>query len=130
MVQLKGSEKTILIADDSAAQRRFLEILLGLDGYTIVTFEDGLEVIGYIQKHTPDLIIVDINMPYMSGLEVCETCKEVCETTPVIILTNRTDGATEAMAKQVKADAFVTKPLMGNGFRRLVEKLLYPALVN
>jgi DNA-binding response OmpR family regulator len=127
MAWVKSSKKTILIADDSAAQRRFLEILLGLDGHTVVTLEDGLAVIHYLQDHTPDLIIVDVNMPYMNGLEVCEACKAVREETPVIILTNLGDRDTEALAKQAKADAFITKPLLGSGFRCLVQQMLFVA---
>jgi CheY-like chemotaxis protein len=125
---LKPDTKTILVADDSAAQRRFLEILLGAEGYRVVTMEDGLEVVTYLETNTADLIIVDVNMPYMNGLEVCEACKAALAGTPVIVLTGMHDDKTAMMARQVKADAFVTKPLLGNGFRRLVEKMLYPTL--
>lgn len=124
---MRGSaaeRKTILVADDSAAQRRFLEILLTAAGYRVVTMEDGLEVITYLAEHHPDLIILDVNMPYMNGFEVCEVCKARLAHTPVIVLTSLDDAATRQMAEQVRADAFVTKPLLGNGLRRLIDQML------
>lgn len=116
----------ILIADDSAAQRRFLEILLNMDGHQVTTVEDGLEAMAYLQANRPDLIIVDVNMPYMNGIELCENIKGELEYSdiPVIVFTNMDDEATKQLAELAQADAFVQKPLIGKGFRQLVSQML------
>jgi CheY-like chemotaxis protein len=126
MSNTSSSGKTVLVADDSAAQRRFLEILFGLDGHTVVGFEDGLEALTYIQSNSPDLIVMDVNMPYMTGLEVCQSIKgeATLRNIPIIILTSLDDSITEEMALLAQADAFIKKPLIGKGFRMLANELL------
>ena len=118
--------KHILIADDSAAQRRFLEILLTMDGHRVVSVEDGLEAMAYVQETRPDLIIVDVNMPYMNGIELCENLKGelAYNNIPVIVFTNMDDEVTRQLAELAQADAFVQKPLLGKGFRQLVSDML------
>ena len=126
MSNASSSGKTVLVADDNAAQRRFLEILFGFDGHTVVSFEDGLEALEYVQQTTPDLIVMDINMPYMTGIEVCQSLKSVAQLRqiPVIILTSLDDIATQDMVLMAQADAFIKKPLIGKGFRLLANELL------
>ena len=115
----------ILVVDDSAAQRRFLDIMLTLDGHRVTCLEDGLEAMTYLQSGSPppDLMIVDVDMPYMSGLELCETLRGF-SSLPVIVLTSMNDEATQRLARLAQADAFVTKPLLGQGFRKLVGDML------
>lgn len=116
--------KTILIADDNAAQRRFLELLLTMDGHSVKVVEDGLEALEVIEKEPLGLLISDIHMPYMTGLELCKEVKERKPGLPVILLTSMEDEATEQQAKAAKVDAFFRKPVVGKGFRELVGKFL------
>lgn len=116
--------KTILIADDNAAQRRFLELLLTMDGHQVKVVEDGLEALEVIQKEPFGLVISDIHMPYMSGIELCKEVKELKPNLPVILLTSMEDEATEKLAKAAKVDAFFRKPVVGKGFRELVGRFL------
>ena len=126
MPSISPSGKTVLIADDSAAQRRFLEILFNLDGHKVVSFENGYEVLDYVQNHRPDLIVLDVHMPYMNGTEVCQNIKDDARlrNIPVILLSSLTDTMTEEMIYSAAADAFLQKPLIGKGFRRLVQDYL------
>jgi CheY-like chemotaxis protein len=116
--------KTILIADDNAAQRRFLELLLTMDGHSVKVVEDGLEALEIIQSESFALVISDIHMPYMTGIELCQEIKELRPNLPVVLLTSMEDEATEKLARAAKVDAFFRKPVVGKGFRELVGRFL------
>lgn len=120
------SGKSILIADDSAAQRRFLEMLLGLDGHAVIAARDGGEVVALAAERLPDLIVLDVTMPFADGVKVCAQLKSLdgLEEVPVIILTSRTDETTRDRAQAAGADAVVHKPLLGKSFRGLVNGFL------
>lgn len=116
--------KTILIADDNAAQRRFLELLLTMDGHTVKVVEDGLEALEVIQSEPVSLVISDIHMPYLTGIELCKEIKKLQPNLPVVLLTAMEDEATEKQAREAKVDAFFRKPVVGKGLRELVGRFL------
>ncbi len=117
---------TILVADDEPAVRTLLEMILGSDGHTVISVADGKEALTYLKDNTPDLIVLDINMPFMSGLDVCSRVKRIkrFQNTPVVILTAMNDQRTRDAATGVKVDLFVNKPLTGKNFRKTVQDLL------
>ena len=117
---------TILIADDQAGQRAVLDMLLTLDGYEVVAKEDGRETLEYLQDHTPGLIILDINMPHMNGIEICTRIKRIkrLNNVPVVILTGLKDEKILTEARLAKADRVIHKPLEGKDFREVVKDLL------
>jgi len=117
---------TILIADDIAGQRMVLDMLLSIDGYEVHMVEDGLAALDFLKYHTPDLVILDVVMPNLGGLEVCGRMKRVSrlKDVPVIILTAHRDDHVVAEAKYVKADALIYKPLEGKDLRLKVRELL------
>jgi CheY-like chemotaxis protein len=116
----------ILIADDEQGQRVLLELLLSADNYQVTALSDGRDVLAYLQKHTPDLVVLDIKMPYIDGLQICDRMKRVqrLKNVPVVIVTALKDEQTAAMIKWVKADAVVYKPLSGKNFRETIKRLL------
>jgi len=118
---------TILIADDENGQRVVLDMLLTLDGYDVVAKEDGRETLEYLQDNTPDLIILDINMPQVDGVEVCNRIKRIrrFKDVPVIILTALKDKRILTEARLAKADRVIQKPLEGKDFRELIKDLLH-----
>lgn len=117
---------SILVADDVEGQRLILEMLLSVDGYEVVTVPDGKAALDYLKEHTPDLAILDVKMPYISGIDVCARMKRIprLKEIPVIILTALRDEATLRMAKASNADLFILKPLEGKDFRSSVRELL------
>ncbi len=121
-----NSAISILVADDIEGQRLVLEMLLSVDGYQVVTVPDGKAALDYLKEQTPDLAILDVKMPYISGLDVCARMKRVprLKDIPVIILTALRDDATMRMAERSKADLVVLKPLEGKDFRGTVSDLL------
>ncbi|AZI43172.1 response regulator [Deinococcus psychrotolerans] len=117
---------TILVADDEPAIRTMLEVILSADGHEIVAVADGKSALEYLQTHTPDVMLLDINMPYMDGFEICSRVKRIkrLRNTPVLLLTAMDDDHTRDHAKLVGADDIVSKPLSGKNLRGRITHLL------
>ena len=117
----------ILVADDQAGQRVVLDMLLSLDGYNVVLKENGRETLEFLQDNTPNLIILDIAMPELDGIEVCNRVKHIrrFKNVPIIILTGLKDEQTLTEAKLARADKVIQKPLEGKDFREVVKDLLH-----
>ncbi|HKI57631.1 MAG TPA: response regulator [Trueperaceae bacterium] len=119
----------ILVADDAEGQRMLLEMLLSADGHEVHAAADGREALAYLKVETPDLAVLDVAMPFITGIDVCHRMKRVprLKRVPVIILTALTDERTREMARMARADAVVPKPLEGKDFRATVTDLLAAA---
>lgn len=103
--------KKILAVDDDPCMRDLLRLHLSSAGYEVTTAEDAVEALKVVLRQPPDALIVDINMPYMNGLEFVATLKQDAHTRPipVLFLTARHD-ADEAVRK-CGAIACLKKPL-------------------
>lgn len=117
---------TVLIADDDAGHRSVLDMLLSLDGHEVVAVGNGREALEWLREHTPDVAILDVNMPHVGGIDVCDRMRKVSRlrSVPVIILTALRDERTRTLAKMAKADLVVAKPLEGKDFRATVSQLI------
>ncbi|MFA5550089.1 MAG: response regulator [Trueperaceae bacterium] len=117
---------SILVADDLAGQRLILEMLLSVDGYNVTAVEDGKAALEYLRGNTPDLAILDVKMPYLTGIEVCDRMKRIprLKHVPVIILTALRDEDTLQRARDSQADDVIMKPLEGKDFRQTVKDML------
>ncbi len=116
----------VLIAEDLESHRTLLDLVLASEGYELAMVEDGKEALEWLQTHTPDLVILDVNMPLLSGLEVAERIRRVTRLreVKVILLTALRDAATREGARLAKADALIMKPLEGKDFRGIVRSVL------
>ena len=116
----------VLIADDQEGHRKLLDLLLSIDGYDITMVEDGREALSWLQKHTPDLAILDVSMPFVTGLEVADRIRRVSRLkgVKIIVLTAARDERTRELARLANVDALVLKPLEGKDFRALVRDVL------
>lgn len=103
-----------------------LEMLLSIDGYDVTTVEDGKAALEHLKQHTPSLAILDVKMPFMTGIEICGRMKRIprLADVPVVILTALRDEGTMRAALEAKADAVILKPLEGKDFRETVRHLL------
>ncbi len=117
---------TVLIADDSEPIRSLLEMILSASGHTVVQVEDGRAALVYLKDNTPDLMILDVTMPFIDGIEICGRVKRISrlKATPVIILTAHTDEDSRRRALAAGADAFVNKPLAGKNLRQTINDML------
>jgi two-component system KDP operon response regulator KdpE len=99
----------ILVVDDEPQIRRTLRTTLSFHGYVIIEAATGEEALDLIRKQKPDLVLLDVNLPGISGIE---TCREIRRTTdaPIIMLTVRSAERDKVVALDAGADDYVTKP--------------------
>lgn len=109
--EVTSGKKTILVVEDNEEVRKFINEILEED-YTIVDFCNGIEALSYLDKEIPDLIVSDVMMPEMNGLDFCKHIKsnETTNHIPVILLTAKasTDNRIEGLT--TGADAYISKP--------------------
>ncbi len=112
----------IMVIDDEQAIRLFLEATLEDEGYSVVTCADGAESLDWLTRSIPDLVLLDLMLPDMSGIQVLESIKKTYAHIPVVMITaySQTDTAVQAM----KLDAFdyVSKPIELDRLLKVVAK--------
>ena len=101
----------ILIVDDSQYQRSRAKKLLEESGFSVIEALDGIEGVCTFRKEAPDLVIMDINMPYMEGIEALEYIKKLDENAIVIMFTTLDDEKTIMKAIKAGAKDYIVKPL-------------------
>jgi DNA-binding response OmpR family regulator len=108
---MKNTHKTVLIIEDSPAQALALESLLREEGLEVLWAPDGKAGVLKAQEHTPDAILLDIEMPEMDGFEACKRLKHSAQTAdiPIVMLTVRDDTATALHSIDLGAIDFVPK---------------------
>jgi DNA-binding response OmpR family regulator len=100
---------TILIVDDEKEIRDLVDIYLKGDGYNTIKACDGLEAIEIIQKNEVDLIILDVMMPNLNGIETCLKIREMKEM-PIIMLSAKSEDIDKILGLNMGADDYLTKP--------------------
>lgn len=101
--------KLILIADDEARMRRFMQMNLELEGYRVIEASNGLEAIDQVREELPDLVLLDVMMPELDGFEALRIIRETSQV-PVIMLTVRDEEDDKVKGLELGADDYVTKP--------------------
>ena len=118
----------ILICEDDEMVLKMVEFKLRKEGYEVHLAHDGKEASTQIQELKPDLIITDIMMPYLNGLEIVNLVRKTLKfTTPIIIVSSIGLEKTVLEAFQLGADDFITKPFSPNELSVRVKKLLMKA---
>ncbi len=109
----KGMGAKILIVDDEPNMLKLLGLNLEKEGYTILAAQDGLQALARAQASRPDLIILDVMMPGMEGLEVCRRLRERPETAavPIILLSAKGQVPDKVAGLKAGADEYVVKPI-------------------
>jgi CheY-like chemotaxis protein len=102
---------TVLVVDDEAGARRTLMRLLAREGYETVGAGDGREALRSLEARTPDVILLDLMMPEMDGLELLEALQANAQwkALPVVVLTALSDTHTVNRARQLGAKAYLVK---------------------
>ncbi|MBC1372443.1 response regulator transcription factor [Listeria booriae] len=101
---------SILIADDEKEIVDLVKLYLQNEGYTILQAYDGAQVWDMVQKETLDLVVLDIMMPEMDGLEVCRLMRQEGITTPILMLSAKAEDNDKIMGLLTGADDYMVKP--------------------
>jgi two-component system, OmpR family, KDP operon response regulator KdpE len=103
------TDATILVVDDEPQIRRVLRSTLSSQGYVILEAKTGEEAMEIAQKKKPDLVLLDVNMPGIGGIEACRAIRQSSEA-PIIMLTVRNTERDKVLALDAGADDYVVKP--------------------
>src|SRR2546421_3289183 len=114
---------TILLVDDEDAVRKVLAFPLERDGYEVIQAADGEEALQQFALQPVDLVVLDIMLPRLDGLEVCKRLRAT-STVPIIMLTARDDELDKVIGLELGADDYITKPFSIREFRSRVRALL------
>jgi len=102
-------QRTILIVDDDPHIRQLLAFALTKTGVTAIEAADGEAALVAVEQHKPDLVVLDINMPRMDGLEVCRRIRATSDL-PILFLSSRDDEFDRVLGIELGADDYVVKP--------------------
>lgn len=112
----------VLVIDDERPIRETLEMFLREKGYEVVTSEDGERGLEAFQRERPEIVILDIRLPGMDGLEVLRRIKETGEGAHVIMITAYHDADITQQAMKLGAYRYIRKPLDADEFEGVIEK--------
>jgi DNA-binding response OmpR family regulator len=101
---------TILVVEDDPNLAFVLKDNLEFEGYVVVTVADGAQALDKVAALRPDLVILDVMLPSLNGIQVCKGLRERGDRTPVILLTARSQEAEKVLGLDAGADDYVTKP--------------------
>jgi two-component system cell cycle response regulator DivK len=120
------SPKTILIVEDNELNMKLFRDLLEAHGYRTLQTNDGIEALNIALEEHPDLILMDIQLPEVSGLEVTKSLKEdeSVRHIPVVAVTSFAMKGDEEAIRQVGCDAYLSKPISLVGFLQTIRNFL------
>jgi DNA-binding response OmpR family regulator len=114
----------ILLVDDEQPIQTLLSFPLQRDGYDVVVASDGREALARFDELPPDLVVLDLMLPRMDGLEVCKRLRAKGETVPIIMLTAKSEEIDKVLGLELGADDYITKPFSMREFRSRVKAAL------
>lgn len=128
-------QRRVLIVDDEANIREVLGQYLALEGFAVLEAADGAEALRLVERVPPDLIVLDLMLPGIDGVEVCRRIR-AASALPIVMLTARTDEADKVEGFRAGTDDYVTKPfsprevvLRVQAIMRRLEAITVPAMV-
>lgn len=106
--------KRIVVIEDESDIREFLKEILVEEGFSVQTAEDGIDALSVVKKTDPDLVILDLGLPKMSGESVCIEIRKKFPKLPIIILTGRDTTPDVIKGLNLGADDYITKPFVAD----------------
>ncbi len=124
--------KTVLVVEDNELNMRLFHDVLEASGYSVLQAKDGMEGWRMAREHRPDLILMDIQLPDVSGLEVTKRLKddETLKSIPGIAITAVAREGDEEKIQEGGCDAYLVKPISIPNFLQTVERLAKPLVVD
>jgi DNA-binding response OmpR family regulator len=126
MVSKVGVRSKILVVDDEPEAVELVEFNLEQAGFSVVTAADGTEALGKARANSPSLIVLDLMLPEITGLEVCKILRRdpITATIPIIMLTAKAAEIDRVLGLELGADDYITKPFSPRELVLRVKKLL------
>ena len=123
---VNGVTKTVLVVEDNELNMKLFHDLLEAHGYNILQTKDGIEALRLARAHHPDLILMDIQLPEVSGLEVTKWIKEddSLKEIPVIAVTAFAMKGDEEKIREGGCEAYISKPISVSHFLQTVQRFL------
>lgn len=117
------NEATILVVEDEEGIRELIHLYLVKKGYKVLDAEDGFQAMDLVAREKIDLILLDIEMPGMNGLETCEQIREIAKT-PILFISYLKDMSYKIGGFEAGADDYITKPFDFNELEARIRALL------
>jgi chemosensory pili system protein ChpA (sensor histidine kinase/response regulator) len=116
----------ILIVDDSLSQRRALEQILTDAGYRVHASRDGIEAVEWLAHSRPEVVVTDLEMPRMNGIELAAHIRTQAKTKtlPIIMITSRTTQKHRQLAEEAGIDFYLAKPVQDDDLLTKVQSLI------
>lgn len=116
----------LLFVDDEVFNHEFIRVALQQDGYDITCVSSGQAALDWLYQQLPDLLVVDMVMPGLSGLDLCRLLRHNPETAslPILVLSGMDNSAEVAQAFAAGADAFLSKPIQVDQLRWKITQML------
>jgi type II secretory ATPase GspE/PulE/Tfp pilus assembly ATPase PilB-like protein/CheY-like chemotaxis protein len=121
-----GQRGTVLLVDDEEFLRRVMKDLLVREGYDVVEAGTGVEALDQVDRHAPDVVVLDLNLPGMDGYSVLSELRSrpATRNIPVVVLTAKGDEDNEVRVFELGADEFLTKPFRAKALSKRLEVVL------
>jgi len=125
-VESEQDEPLALVVDDSITMRRVTQRLLERNNIRVITAKDGVEAVGILRDHCPDIILLDVEMPRMDGYEFATFVRNNADTveTPIIMVTSRVSENHKARAIELGVNDYLGKPYQEDALLKAVRQLL------
>ncbi len=114
----------VLVVDDDPQIREALTRALELDDYRVTTASNGAKALEAVSQHRPDVMVLDVMMPYVGGLDVCRTLRSKKDKLPILVLTARDEVGDRVAGLDAGADDYLTKPFALEELRARLRALL------
>ncbi len=102
--------KLVLIVEDDVKLQKYLKDLLTAEGFLTQTLNDGIDVLDVVEKTSPDIVILDLELPTIKGESVCKQVKNLYSELPIIVLTGKSEIEAKRALFESGADDYMTKP--------------------
>ena len=119
-------KKTILTVDDATTKRKVIALALAGAGHEVIEAEDGVAALALIQGRHVDLVITDVNMPRMDGIEFTRQARTMSQfaKTPILLLTTESDPTIKARGRAAGATGWIVKPFKQDQLLAVIAKVL------
>lgn len=119
-------QKTVMVVDDSVTVRKVTSRFLEREGYQVITAKDGVDALKILQDHTPDLMLLDIEMPRMDGFEVAKNIRTTArwKHIPIVMITSRTGDKHREHALSIGVNEYLGKPYQEDVLAGIVSRIL------